>query len=1590
MGWRRRRGAVARATVAAVAEGLEGRVMLALPGGWSQQDIGTAGDPALAGSADYNSSTSTYTVVGGGSDIWDPGDHFHYAYRTVSGNCTVVGRVMTLAPVSSGTLNEWAKAGIMMRANLDPSSPHATMVITGDHGASFQRRVQTESDSAEDTPDLRAGLLNYTFVKIVRAGKQFTAYYATKANVWIQVGPTVTVMLPESTYVGFAVTSHNNGAGAVATFQDFSVEPGGPSLEAPTGLSATSLGPSAGIVLKWVDNSMNEMAYAVERSSTSATGGFTEIANNLPANSETYTDTAVVGGQHYWYRVRAFSNTTGGPYSNVADTIGGIQNGLTMQAWNNLTREGPAALTQVVPAVDFDWGWGSPGPAIQPNDFSTLFTGRVRVPETGWYTFISQTDDAGNCWIDDALVSSDPDSHGMRDAPNTTPIELVKDNWYNIRFEQEEYSGGAGARLDWVRPDGTRERIPSAFLDVGTDPLVQFASAGQNLLESSGTRAINVELSSPASQDVIVPYTVSGSAIDGLDYTITPSPITIPAGSVTGAITVTINDDTRNEPDETIVLTMGTPTNGTAGGTTVHTITVADNDPIPAVQFVSASQVASEGAGALTATIQLSFATPWVTTVPFAVSGTASNGSDYTITPSPITIPAGSTTGTATVTIVDDILNEGDETIVLTLDAPTNATLGTTKSQTITIIDNDPIPTVQFVSAGQVAFEAVGVLTATVQLSFATAWVTTVPFTMSGSATNGSDYSITPSPITIPAGSTTGTATVTIVDDILHEADETIVLTLDAPTNATWGNATQQTVTIVDNDWITATIPNVQIGSNTTQVVSGQFDIAFSMPASRGASLAGYAMQLSLSPGNAGVRLTGVGEPANAVFPGRTPGVFGTGDTLLVSDNLPGIGQANPIVNGMGLVRVFYEVQPQVKGTFQVRIDSLELYDADAEVIPGIRGVNGQLQVMDLTGPTVTGVRIGSTKWTASTFPYKDGYGIPVGSSQQIDPLPWSSPDKLSMTFSEDVTIAQNDLALRGVNTANYSFSAFNYDASTRTATWTLSSSTMNDKLRIDLSDNVKDADGNRLDGEWTDTVSAFPSGNNTVGGDFRFRMNVLRGDVNFSGNVGVDDVLYVRNQQFTVAGGPGYNAFYDINANGEIKINDVILVRNQQFTSLPVGDPLSAEQGPMPVRWEQASGLTAMVQSVSVTSAVDSMVSGYVDVVLSVPPGFSGKLAGYESSVWLSPGGSGVSLKGADVAGGAIFGLSKPLAVNITAGRMDVTDALMGVGQDVLIADGGGLFRINFEVEAGVSGTFDVSLSGLHLYDGSVKVIEVGQVVAGRITVVSAQVQPVLRGTSGADVFRIAIDAVKQKLQVWQNASPPADPTGSYPVGTFDEVEIYGEGGEDALVVDATGGDPLAGVKLSIETGTIAIDGMGKVVRVGGLDVASGATLDVGDGSLVVESGDGAAFGELIRSARGDGAWSGVGITSSAAKGNEKGMTGLGVGVGENGEVVVKYTWNGDANLDGVVNADDYFRIDSGFLTQQGGYYNGDFNYDGVVNADDYFLIDSAFIGQTGPLAEGERVEALRVFQGSRMIAGEGRRSVFGELEEVVGIFDF
>jgi hypothetical protein len=154
------------------------------------------------------------------------------------------------------------------------------------------------------------------------------------------------------------------------------------------------------------------------------------------------------------------------------------------------------------------------------------------------------------------------------------------------------------------------------------------------------------------------------------------------------------------------------------------------------------------------------------------------------------------------------------------------------------------------------------------------------------------------------------------------------------------------------------------------------------------------------------------------------------------------------------------------------------------------------------------------------------------------------------------------------------------------------------------------------------------------------------------------------------------------------------------------------------------------------------------------------------------------------------------------------------------------------------------------------------------------------------------------------------------------------------------------------------------------GLEIEPGGTLDLADNDLTLHltppGTPSAAMSRIIediRAARNDpaGRWQGTGLTSSAAAANP--LTTLAAVPGLlSYDIVVKYTYNGDATVDGRINADDYFRIDTGFLAQPSnpGFRDGDFNYDGTINADDYFLIDSAFLGQSRTLDAGLRAVAV------------------------------
>src|SRR5262249_30018951 len=154
--------------------------------------------------------------------------------------------------------------------------------------------------------------------------------------------------------------------------------------------------------------------------------------------------------------------------------------------------------------------------------------------------------------------------------------------------------------------------------------------------------------------------------------------------------------------------------------------------------------------------------------IPFAVTGTAINNTNYSnLIASPLIIPAGQTSANITGNLIDDgKYDASNKTMIFTLGSPANATLGPTTTNTLTINESDPQPTVSFASATQLVNENAGTFAATVTLSAPSNVDTTVPFNLDGTAVSGTNYSNpTASPLVIPAGQTSASITGTLIND---------------------------------------------------------------------------------------------------------------------------------------------------------------------------------------------------------------------------------------------------------------------------------------------------------------------------------------------------------------------------------------------------------------------------------------------------------------------------------------------------------------------------------------------------------------------------------------------------------------------------------------------------------------------------------------------------------------------------------------------------------------------------------------------------------------------------------------------------------
>lgn len=350
------------------------------------------------------------------------------------------------------------------------------------------------------------------------------------------------------------------------------------------------------------------------------------------------------------------------------------------------------------------------------------------------------------------------------------------------------------------------------------DDDVATLAVNSSSVSEGATASFTVSLSVASISDVTFQYaTVSGSAAAGTDFTSTTGTGTILAGQLSTVITVpTAHTAGICAADRDFTLHLSSPSANASLGVADGVGTIHDVD-LPTVSVAAANAVEGSIIN-IPATLSVACPTKNVSITWSTSNATATAPSRYIAVASQTnTIVAGQTSVNLPVTTVADAIYQGTQTLGVTISSPVNATLASA-SAVATINDDETVPTVSFASATLGVSEGDGAITLTVNQSGASAYATSIPYSVNGASTasSGTDYTIAASPLTIAAGQTSASISITLVENATVETAETIVVVLGTPTDATLGATTTETVTINDNDLGTFTISGITGGSDVT------------------------------------------------------------------------------------------------------------------------------------------------------------------------------------------------------------------------------------------------------------------------------------------------------------------------------------------------------------------------------------------------------------------------------------------------------------------------------------------------------------------------------------------------------------------------------------------------------------------------------------------------------------------------------------------------------------------------------------------------------------------------------------------------------
>ena len=382
----------------------------------------------------------------------------------------------------------------------------------------------------------------------------------------------------------------------------------------------------------------------------------------------------------------------------------------------------------------------------------------------------------------------------------------------------------------------TSEFSKCAVIVVDAPGSLEFTAAAFTVTENGGQATVTVNRTGGSFGAVTLQYATvaGGSATAGTDYTSVSGTLNWGDGDVAvKSFTIPIKDNAVKAPNKTVNLAVSSPTNGATLGSPANAVlTIVDDETFQpgTLAFTASAYSVNEGAGQATISVSRTGGNSGAVSVNFSTAdGTANVIADYGEVIGTLSWADGDTaTKTFVVPIVNDSVDEADETVLLTLSKPGGgATIGSAGSAVLTIVDDDLPPKVS-INDVSIAEGNSGTtdFTFTVTLAAASSQTVSVNYTTAdNTAQAGSDYQAANAMLTFVPGETSKQFTVVVNGDTQVEANETFVVNLYNLINASVGKVTG--VGTIVNDDSNSSSPTIEFsqGNYSVQEDLGAFNL---------------------------------------------------------------------------------------------------------------------------------------------------------------------------------------------------------------------------------------------------------------------------------------------------------------------------------------------------------------------------------------------------------------------------------------------------------------------------------------------------------------------------------------------------------------------------------------------------------------------------------------------------------------------------------------------------------------------------------------------------------------------------------------------